>query len=387
MKIKVILTSLITCSILVWGFAACVPQKKLLTSQNQTRVSDSLRRNMQDSLKLVKLERDKLQKDISILDKIIVQNDTKINLYEDSLQMIKEKVELLENDSTQITQMATLVDSLKRDNRILKDQFFRFQSKSRASNQKLKKQHTILEDSIKMLLEVRKKTALNPANIAWTIKRFNNSFDYYIVDLEKSKLELFWKTAEGDKYMSMRKLRNKLRQNKQNLIFATNAGMYTPTSDPQGLYIENRKKLAPLDSAKKGYGNFYMQPNGVFLVDTTHKAHVVTTPEFKKMEGKTLFATQSGPMLLTKGKMNPHFNKGSKNTYVRSGVGVISPTKLVFIISNRPVNFYDFATLFKENFGCKDALYLDGAISQMYLPELGRKELGGSFGAIIGVVK
>ena len=96
MKIKVILTSLITCSVLVWGFAACVPQKKLLTSQNQTRVSDSLRRNMQDSLKLVKLERDSLQKDISILDKIIVQNDTKINLYEDSLQAIKEKVELLE---------------------------------------------------------------------------------------------------------------------------------------------------------------------------------------------------------------------------------------------------------------------------------------------------
>ena len=176
--------------------------------------------------------------------------------------------------------------------------------------------------------------------------------------------------------MSMRKLRNKLRQNKQDLIFATNAGMYTPNNDPQGLYIENRKKLIGLDSAKKGYGNFYMQPNGVFLVDSMHKAHVVATPEFKKMEGKTLFATQSGPMLLTKGKMNPHFNKGSKNTYVRSGVGVISPTKLVFIISNQPVNFYDFASLFKDKYKCQNALYLDGAISEMYASKLRRYEYG-----------
>ena len=387
MKIKVILTSLITCTVLVWGFAACVPQKTLSLYQNQTRLSDSLRRMAQDTLKLVKSERDSLQKDILVLDKIIVQNDTQIKLYEDSLQSIKEKVVLLEKDSSQVTKMANLVDSLKRDNRVLKDQFFRFQNKSRASSQKLRNQNRLLKDSINMLLEVRKKTALNPANTAWRIKRFNNSFDYYIVDLEKSKLGLFWKTAKGDKYMSMRKLRNKLRQNKQHLIFATNAGMYTPNNDPQGLYIENRKKLIALDSATKGYGNFYMQPNGIFLIDTTHKAHVIATPEFKKMEEKTLFATQSGPMLLTKGKMNPHFNKGSKNTYVRSGVGVISPTKLVFIISNRPVNFYDFATLFKENFGCKDALYLDGAISQMYLPELGRKQLGGSFGPIIGIVK
>lgn len=387
MRLKTLLTSLITCTVLAWGFAACIPQKTLLASQNQTRLSDSLRRNIQDSLKWVKYQRDSLRKDIAILDKIIVANDTKIKVYADSLKSIKEKVILLEKDSSQITKMANLVDSLKRDNRILKDQFFRFQNKSRANSQKLRNQNASLQDSIKMLLEVRKKTALNPANIAWRIKRFNNSFDYYIVDLEKSNLSLFWKTTKGDKYMSMRKLRNKLRQNKQTLIFATNAGMYTPNNDPQGLYVENRKKMIALDSAKKGYGNFYMQPNGIFLIDTTHKAQVITTPEFKKLEKKTLFATQSGPMLLTKGKMNPHFNKGSKNKYVRSGVGVISPTKLVFIISNRPVNFYDFATLFKENFGCKDALYLDGAISQMYLPELGRKQLGGSFGPIIGIVK
>lgn len=387
MKIKLILSSLLTCTALVWGFAACVPQKTLLTSQSQTRNSDALRQDMQDSLKSVKYEQDSLEKHIARLDGIIVQNDSKIKLYEDSLQMIVEKVVLLEQDSSKVIQVIRLVDSLKRDNKTLKAQFFRFQEKSRKNSQKLRNENTALKDSIRMLLEVREKTALNPANVAWRVKRFNNSFDYYIVDLEKSKLELFWKTAQGDRYMSMRKLRNKLRQNKQTLIFATNAGMYTPKSDPQGLYIEKGEKLIALDSATKGYGNFYMQPNGVFLVDKANHAHVVTTPEFKSMEANTLFATQSGPILLSKGKMNTHFNKGSKNKYIRSGVGVISPTKLVFIISNQPVNFYDFATLFKENFACQNALYLDGAISQMYLPELGRKQLGGSFGPIIGVVK
>lgn len=41
--------------------------------------------------------------------------------------------------------------------------------------------------------------------------------------------------------------------------------------------------------------------------------------------------------------------------------------------------------MFKDKLHCKDALYLDGAISKMYLPELGRYDLGGDFGAIIGV--
>ena len=59
--------------------------------------------------------------------------------------------------------------------------------------------------------------------------------------------------------------------------------------------------------------------------------------------------------------------------------------KTVFIISNKPVNFYDFAIFFKSYFGCKDALFLDGSISQMYAPSISRFERDGKFGAIIGI--
>jgi uncharacterized protein YigE (DUF2233 family) len=34
---------------------------------------------------------------------------------------------------------------------------------------------------------------------------------------------------------------------------------------------------------------------------------------------------------------------------------------------------------------CDNALFLYGAISRMYLPEIGRNDLDGNFGAMIGI--
>jgi uncharacterized protein YigE (DUF2233 family) len=39
----------------------------------------------------------------------------------------------------------------------------------------------------------------------------------------------------------------------------------------------------------------------------------------------------------------------------------------VFAVSEAPVNFHTFARLFKEELGCRNALYLDGTISQFYV--------------------
>ncbi|HUN01510.1 MAG TPA: phosphodiester glycosidase family protein, partial [Niabella sp.] len=50
------------------------------------------------------------------------------------------------------------------------------------------------------------------------------------------------------------------------------------------------------------------------------------------------------------------------------------------------VNFYDFVRYFQQ-LGCKNALYLDGAVSRMYLPEKYRMDYDGNFGVIIGVTK
>jgi uncharacterized protein YigE (DUF2233 family) len=91
-------------------------------------------------------------------------------------------------------------------------------------------------------------------------------------------------------------------------------------------------------------------------------------------------------MLLINGVINPNFTKGSINTNIRNGVGVLPNHRVVFAISKQAVNFYDFAEYFK-NMGCTNALYLDGAISAMYLPEKNWEQLVGDFGVMIGIAE
>ena len=53
-------------------------------------------------------------------------------------------------------------------------------------------------------------------------------------------------------------------------------------------------------------------------------------------------------------------------------------------MSKKEINFYDFANYFKS-IGCKNALYLDGLVSRIYLPEKQWIQTDGNFGVIIGV--
>jgi len=165
---------------------------------------------------------------------------------------------------------------------------------------------------------------------------------------------------------------------------AMNGGMYMEDQNALGLLIQNGRQVRPLNKHKDEYGNFYMQPNGVFGLGADNQAFVVATEDYEKQKN-VKWATQSGPMLVHKGKINSSFKAGSANLNIRNGAGVISPTRVMFAISNERVNFYEFAELFKS-FGCTQALYLDGAISQMYLPEAGRTgQQGDGLGPIIAV--
>jgi len=69
--------------------------------------------------------------------------------------------------------------------------------------------------------------------------------------------------------------------------------------------------------------------------------------------------------------VNQALKPGSQSLYVRNGVGVKSPEEVYVVVSETEVNLYDFASLFKEQLHCRDALYLDGCVSQMYLPARG----------------
>jgi uncharacterized protein YigE (DUF2233 family) len=50
------------------------------------------------------------------------------------------------------------------------------------------------------------------------------------------------------------------------------------------------------------------------------------------------------------------------------------------------VTFHEFALLFKDDLKCPDALYLDGSISAVYAPSLGRHDRWRPMGPIVGMV-
>lgn len=131
-----------------------------------------------------------------------------------------------------------------------------------------------------------------------------------------------------------------------------------------------------------------MKPNGVFYIDGSNKASIITTEKMTSQGiSKTKFATQSGPMLLINGEVHPSFNKESKNLLVRNGVGILPNGGVIFSISTEPVSFYNFAKHFKEK-GCKNALYLDGVVSRVYYPEKKLKSsTNDKFGVMIAVVE
>jgi uncharacterized protein YigE (DUF2233 family) len=204
------------------------------------------------------------------------------------------------------------------------------------------------------------------------------------VDLTKSTLQFFHKNKAGENYKNAKNLKTELKKEGKELVFAMNGGMYLPNLDPQGLYVENGKIIKQLDKTQEAYGNFYLQPNGVFLIEKGNKAKVVQIKELK-LNNDVLFATQSGPMLVINGALHPKFNKGSSSLYIRNGVGVLPNGNLLFAISKERINFYDFATYFKEQ-GCKNALYLDGFVSRMYFPSKKWEQTDGGFGVIIGEI-
>ena len=189
------------------------------------------------------------------------------------------------------------------------------------------------------------------------------------VDPAREQLTLHWlNPATGKPYSSFAQLGSRLGKQGKKLLFATNSGIYMPGPKPLGLHVEGGKTLVRLNNAGKGGGNFALLPNGVFWL-RGKKAGVTETQAYRKLGLAPDYATQSGPLLVANGKLHPDFNKSGTSFKVRSGVGVCEGGKVRFAISAGPVNFYSFATFFRDTLGCPDALYLDGSISAYATPD------------------
>lgn len=195
---------------------------------------------------------------------------------------------------------------------------------------------------------------------------------------------MFWKDASGALIGGIPALKSIVEQKNQTLVFAMNGGMFKPGYAPVGLYVQERKEIAPLDTSS-GKGNFYLKPNGVFAITAQRRAFVIPTERFVNF-GNVMYATQSGPMLVTDGEIHRKFKVGSSHLHIRNGVGILPDGRVLFAMSRTPVSLYDFALYFK-NAGCRNALYLDGAISRAYLPHLGWRHIGGKLGVLIGITQ
>lgn len=209
------------------------------------------------------------------------------------------------------------------------------------------------------------------------------SYTIIRVNLDEQRLQLFWKDDSGAPFKSFDAVQSSLIKHGRKLVFAMNAGMYHRDFATVGLYVENGKQLSPLN-LQRGDGNFFMLPNGVFAI-TKSGAQVMESSQFSTFHANVTLATQSGPMLVIDGKIHPAFRPGSDSRLFRNGVGVVSAKMVCFAISEEPVNFHEFALLFRDHLHCPNALFFDGTVSSLYSETLKRDDRKIDLGPMIGI--
>ncbi len=202
----------------------------------------------------------------------------------------------------------------------------------------------------------------------------------------RHRIRLVDRNADGVPMRDFPALESRLGSDWPRIAFAMNAGMFDRSGAPIGLYVEEGEETKPLNR-REGPGNFHLLPNGVFWGDAKGW-HVTETEDFvRDRPDFPGFATQSGPMLVIDGKLHPEFADNGVSQLVRNGVGVDKHGDAWFAISDAPVSFGRFARLFRDRLHCDNALFLDGAVSRLWDPPGGRRQVGVPIGPIVVVTQ
>lgn len=195
--------------------------------------------------------------------------------------------------------------------------------------------------------------------------------EYTIIQAQPRQVRLLWQDVQGQNYATLRRAKAALEQQGETVKMLMNAGIFGMDGKPAGLWIEQGVVRHPLNTLQ-GKGNFHIQPNGVFWL-AGNKAGIETRSSWQKAKRKVDYAVQSGPMLVLNGKINSRFVKNLSSPYKRNAVCLTKSRQLLFIIStsyektSQWPSLYQFAQAL-QSFACYQALYLDGSISDYYLP-------------------
>ena len=218
-------------------------------------------------------------------------------------------------------------------------------------------------------------------------KRIVDGVTYQILHAPAASIRIIWKNHEGVQLRTFPAATKYLAADGLTVETLMNGGIFEPGGVPSGLLVQDGKELHPVNR-NDGEGNFFLKPNGIFLIGSKGAA-VIRTDEYPLKDVKVQYAVQSGPLLLTHGKTHPQFNATSTSRLHRNGVGVTKHGEVVFVMTdfNSPKfpNLHEFAQLFRS-LGCEDALFLDGDLSQMK----SGADINNStnhFGSIIAVTK
>lgn len=176
-------------------------------------------------------------------------------------------------------------------------------------------------------------------------------------DLAKDVLVVNWLDSKGVPFESI----ENVRKSSPSFCAGMNGGIFGVDFKPLGLFIHYCNEVSPLN-LRNGEGNFYWKPNGV--VYCTDKTLSIAVAEKFKPSPNIREAVQSGPMLLIDAAVPESIQQSTKSLNIRNGIGVIDSTHFILLLAVDKVSMAGFAQAFTA-LGCKDALYLDGAISGM----------------------
>ncbi|WP_037501077.1 phosphodiester glycosidase family protein [Sphingomonas jaspsi] len=169
------------------------------------------------------------------------------------------------------------------------------------------------------------------------------------------------------------------------VLFAMNGGMFDESGGAIGLLVIDGKQRQPINR-RRGFGNFHLLPNGVFLIRRDRSVGIVPSDRYKD-DGNIAYATQSGPLLLIDGALHPKIDPDGASHYIRNAVGIAPDGTPRFVISDDAVSFGRLARFMRDRLHMENALYLDGSVSSLWEPAGNRLDNFTDLGPMIVVTK